>query len=645
MKRAGISLNWLRKTRHASDDQLALYLDGELKPREIQWMKDHLAACWECRTRCEGIERTICDFMEYRRASLGEYADGPRQGWPGLETRLGRLAARRLDEAVTWPLQFPWRIPIRVLWFAALSLILLSAWLYLSSPPTVAAKEALERTSAAEQESLRRVATPVVCQRLAVRRTSAGRAPDQVADLEIWSDVEGGQVRQMRSEPLWKELEGIFEANHMAGKPPLSASWFQSWRASIVAKQERVIATKLAGGDQTLTVKTTAEGPFKLHQIIEASLTVHTTDWRPVAAILRVQYETGIREYQLTALKSEVVSRHALSWPFFDHHRASSAVPDGRKLRLPEPERPSALPLDSHSEKVVDESSEVLAHYALHRAGACRGEAIEVVRQAPGRIVVRGVTESLQRKAELVAVLAGVPSVGTDIQTVEEDRFRLPQAEQDSAKAVFRAPDLPIREQLAKYFEAHPDGASLSSRIASLADQAVTLSGNLRADAWALRRLMERYSGQKGKRLDGPSRRLVQLMARDHIASLEANLARTRTLLEPVLQAVAGDATNQVHGPSRLAENRPPAGGDADWTPYCLDLIERTAGIRAWVNGLFAGAGLAHDPAYTAAQLLADLPELEHRIDAVRAEIARAFSDPSDVQVEARPAARGAERK
>jgi hypothetical protein len=55
---------------HPSDQDLLLAADGELPARRAAEIRDHLAACWDCRARMAQIEATIADFVRASREAL-----------------------------------------------------------------------------------------------------------------------------------------------------------------------------------------------------------------------------------------------------------------------------------------------------------------------------------------------------------------------------------------------------------------------------------------------------------------------------------------------------------------------------------------------------------------------------------------------
>jgi hypothetical protein len=89
-----------QKDSHLSDEQLLLLADGELATRLAVQAREHLTACWECRTRMGELERTIADFVSIHHTSLDRQlppAAGPR----------ALLKARLAECAMSMPSK-PW---------------------------------------------------------------------------------------------------------------------------------------------------------------------------------------------------------------------------------------------------------------------------------------------------------------------------------------------------------------------------------------------------------------------------------------------------------------------------------------------------------------------------------------------------------
>jgi len=68
-------------TNHLQDEELLSFADGELAPAQASAVEQHLAACWQCRTRRLEIEGVIANFVRQHNQNLDSRippADGPR---------------------------------------------------------------------------------------------------------------------------------------------------------------------------------------------------------------------------------------------------------------------------------------------------------------------------------------------------------------------------------------------------------------------------------------------------------------------------------------------------------------------------------------------------------------------------------------
>jgi hypothetical protein len=89
---------------HPSDQELVLCADGELTRRRAAQIREHLAACWDCRARMAEFERTIGDFVKVHHSLDTELppVDGARAR---LEQRLAATQVNSRRQS-WWRLQF-----------------------------------------------------------------------------------------------------------------------------------------------------------------------------------------------------------------------------------------------------------------------------------------------------------------------------------------------------------------------------------------------------------------------------------------------------------------------------------------------------------------------------------------------------------
>jgi hypothetical protein len=69
------------KLRHPSGDQLLHFVDVELPPPQAGELRNHLTACWQCRTELEEIERTIGEYVRYRKTVVETCLPLPPAPW------------------------------------------------------------------------------------------------------------------------------------------------------------------------------------------------------------------------------------------------------------------------------------------------------------------------------------------------------------------------------------------------------------------------------------------------------------------------------------------------------------------------------------------------------------------------------------
>lgn len=563
--------NWFRFGWHPAEDDLLLFLDGEASERQADKARAHLEGCWACRNQRDKLDRAIAAFMDYceaeaidalpTRASL-RFAERLRvaastQPKPSLiqrwaETLRRRFAERRMIVVTTACL----------LLVAALSLILLRA------ERPVSAQELLRRTTQAETLSLSRVGEPVVYRKLLVKR--AGGSEPVV--WESWSDAERNQFRQRVADKqgsrflraneketpaIIAELEQIFRANRFDPQRPLSAAAFAEWRRAIKTKAETVAAN---GAELKLT--TIAAPPYAVNAITEAALIVRKSDWHAVALQLRVQAENELRDYDLSETAYEVLPLQALT-VFTDLPHSPTPAPSVAPKASPPPTVVAASPAPSIAlpSRAALQAAEVAALYALHQAQADLGEQIEVVVEEGRQVVVRGLVQTAERKEELAQALSRITLVSPQLLTIEEavrqaQRATNPPEANETENIVTSSQPAatvnPFQQKLIEHFggrkgmsEAERQEVNLQVTLfynAVEADASAAL-----AEAWALRRLQERFAAPNGAELDATSRQRLAEIEGNHLARLRRRSRSLQARLQPLLIEVVGDVPAVTH--------------------------------------------------------------------------------------------------
>jgi hypothetical protein len=270
------------------------------------------------------------------------------------------------------------------------------------------------------------------------------------------------------------------------------------------------------------------------------------------------------------------------------------------------------------------DDAEVEVCYALHRLRFCLGEPIEITRKAH-ILSVHGLAHSNEHKAKLLAALAelrAAPFVKVKIQTIQE-RLQSVQkspsltsggreAPAEESAIHFFSGTLLIQDELERYYATYRtpgDTETVQQKIALLSNEATILADAVRAEAWALRRLAERFPPARLAVLRPESRWLIEVITRDHLAGLRANTVRTKQLAEPVLLSIA--AIPETFAGDAEAIHQPTSAGDLpasteNLTQLSSDLFSKAEETGRLVHGLFAGANLGDQKGpEAAAKLLA----------------------------------------
>src|SRR5262245_6343294 len=195
--------------QHPPREQLLLYVDRELSPKEAAQIDTHLGVCWSCRAHVSKVEKSIADFMEFDGTMLMPRLSPPPNGWRGFDRALEQVIAesgkrslfsivfgsfgRLISRVRLFLMVRPW-IRIAAGFLAALLIATLA--LRSNRVPMVSAGELLRNAAEAQSAKLRAIEEPVIYQKLRVRRTTPASAGDETANWETWNDTTGRRFRQ-----------------------------------------------------------------------------------------------------------------------------------------------------------------------------------------------------------------------------------------------------------------------------------------------------------------------------------------------------------------------------------------------------------------------------------------------------------------
>jgi hypothetical protein len=622
-----------RESRHPLLEELLLYLDGEAEAKRARDIRRHLESCWTCRGRREKIGRVINDLTEFDSAAA------PRPSAPSQEARNRFLLA--LKPLTGDPNQPPFLCRIvrglpgevrgRVVFQPALTRFLIAAiavglitvvGLFLNRESIVSAHELIEQATKAEEQLLYKTHQPVIYQKIYANRIGDPSGKDRPGiTLEIWRDI-GKQRMQRRVNgnggALFSELERILRAS--GRQSPLSISEFSAWRNAAQIETESVSKVVSPDGGGALRLFTVVASPYTANQIVESELVVRARDWHPVSERLKARTSTGTEEFEFTEATYEVMALGDLNPAIFnDAARPSEQLRTLIKPGSPSPTatvatvpgRPSAAELAA---------AEFDARYRLHQLRADLEGNLQIESTATG-VLVSGIVDTAARKEELISVLGSIALVSLNIQTIDEATRALASPRSVAAPTAEIVTPLAAEgeknsddsrrnslQRLARHFErqlATSDVARINAAVAQFSNEAVSLCTSALAEAWAMRRLAERYSASDQTTLSPADRRRLDRMIVTHAQRIGAHTRRLQLLLSPIVKELSGNSAQSVSGSD--AES---ASSANDWGGRTQAIFNEVRKLDGFTAELLFGSKEDASGGSIARSLLATFPRL-----------------------------------
>jgi len=311
-------------------------------------------------------------------------------------------------------------------------------------------------------------------------------------------------------------------------------------------------------------------------EVASASLTLRAADLDPIEARLEFRNQEWVE-------MSEVAEA-----PAGEGGTTAAPRPVEPPVRRAEPEPRAA---GSAPEMVpVSAVLEVLA--ALHGIGADLGDAVEVT-PANGHIAVRGDVGILpRRQQEIREALEKFPNVTVEFS---EPAPAAPPSTQppDVVTAPPGAAGGGVAAQVERQLGGRPQFERFSSQMLDWSDAAM-------AQAYALRRLAERFPAATEAAFNSADRRALRQLAREHARALAGLTGKMTRTLDPVLTALGGAAASS-------------AAGSAEWQPAAEDLLRTATRVERQLS-LLLGAAPPDGATFSATAMRADLTRLEDDI-------------------------------
>jgi hypothetical protein len=242
------------------------------------------------------------------------------------------------------------------------------------------------------------------------------------------------------------------------------------------------------------------------------------------------------------------------------------AVPKNAPVALANLKPPSTLTAPPPSPAELT-TLEVDVLYLLDQVSANAGEQVEIRRLVSGELLVQALVETDARKVEILKALSPVasnPRVTTEVLTVEEalrrERVRS-KTPTTLERIVITADRIPVYEELRQYLEwerrarAGTDKNALVSpsdvdgEIQRFSGRVIHHSRRGLLHAFALKRLVERFSTKDLSSLTDDSRRKWHEMIRSHAREFRESTRLLRRDLAPIFvqgQSMRGDQSASV---------------------------------------------------------------------------------------------------
>jgi len=459
-----------------------------------------------------------------------------------------------------------WLRPATLTSLFAVILIGALALLYWRVPtsPITAAGLLLKATVAEETDTAR--TDQILHRTIILEEINATGEVTRRQKLEVWQNAEKGITARRLYDDRgalvagdWRRADGVQTLYHH-GAPPrlqltpnnrdLTALNFENvWRLSPSAKEFSVLVgspeiTRLEEKPNGYLIRFDV-GARVSSGVVRATLLVSRADLRATEQTVVIQQGDEQRQYRFIEAS-------------FERHAPSTVVP---AVFDPDPELISSIPgrVGAGEAKESKESSpslttapspivataelEVEVLHLLNQVGADFGEQINVTHTPQGALRVDGVVENDKRKREILNALSPVknnPAVKLELQTVDEALARQPKNEALRSSAVTgsittTANTIPVDEELRRYFAKQGvSEAQIDEEERLFASR--TLGRSLRAmqHAWALKRLIGRFSADQLRTLDPEARANWLTMIRGHARAIKQELAMLRQGLAPV---------------------------------------------------------------------------------------------------------------
>jgi anti-sigma-K factor RskA len=663
-------------SRHCDDDALLGYLDGELASGKRRRVEKHLQRCWDCRARAGELERQIESLVKSLRHANFPPADVIEAGRRKV---LARIQAAESSAALFSQTDLVrhnrglWRFQAASIAASACAVLAaVSFWAH-SRDSHVAAAQVLAEARERELTFYRRA--PAIQQTFRVdeveispqRRQRSGRLTvwtkgadrfalrweDQAGVLQhgVWKPASDHRYlydRRLGANPIPNAPQTMKVASlAQLARYGLSleeleegfGKWLdsQNWRPISLGEDFSEFAGQAGVSLVTKRIKMQTGAPGlrivarrnDARISIELRMDMDSASLRPIVETVRFETPGRAVEFRLSMDRLEEVPSASLKPAVFEPDapewqpmQRAAGRPIVRSVASPPPRRLAPI-----------QELAVRALYSLHRSKACLDDEIAVDESPSSGLRIHGVVQDEARKNEIVdaMVAAAIPKEFIHIQTFDEASSAVPSSDATASIAISHdRTKLPVEEllaQLALRADLRTQAEEIRRHLPELSNDAITFSGSVLSEAWALQHLAQRFRPDRVRSLTPSSRELLETMVRDHEQNFLAQASKVKDRFEPVLSLlILQDGTG---GPGLV--EREHAG--TDWADACSEAFEGAKRLDQRLHWLFAGSDLSGvEPAKTAFEVLAELRTFSVRAKHFDEVVSGSFLDPPDAR-------------
>jgi hypothetical protein len=504
--------------RHPDENQLLLALERELSLEETAEVEQHLGNCWSCRARSSEMQSGILAFVEYREKRYLPSLEPPPRDFGGFPGKLGRIAAEGKPDGLALRI---WRSIRRfvtssnqVKWMSATAatMAVVIFWTQvLFNPSTVSATEFLARAAASQNPG----SNPGTREKDQVSRTAHRRTAHQRVRITNGQQTVVREFEWTVGSPI-PQARWQMQAEPSKWNAPFTADGFAAWRDAVSTRKDKV---KRSGDRWTLD--TTAFDDL----VKEAWLVVRASDFHPL-------------EQHIRFLDDRQLDFEELAFEIRTPQRPNSESAAPARIAPDTPAKTPAKTPEVVSEPTVDlNETELELRYAMFANQWDLGEDLLIARTPKG-VAVSGTASSGDRAASMQSILSGLRNV--QISVTPPGAVDRPTASNRSVpgKSAPASSTPLLKDVLDQAFNSPEQRREFVDRCLAASDTEIS-------HAWALKKLVDRYSEAEERLLKTESQDKLREMLRTHLQQL----AGANAGLDPLIELLPGSRSQKPEVP------------------------------------------------------------------------------------------------